>query len=296
MAGYDQGMLGLIGWIVQLAIASVGFAVVLGMLFERRPRWKTAWRGRPIGRAPRWWLGLTGSLKESAALTERQVLLAGCGIRIEPAAYLAARRSLLALLVLIALLAYLQRGKLIPSVFGWYLFFAALAGLLLVLFDRAALESYRQHRTDRIRKELVVVSSQLLYYEGAKLHLHGKLMRCLPYTRVLRGEMQLLLNEWYHDADVALTRFKSRVGTGEAYGFAETLRALRMNENGEIYEMLRETVREFKAKIEIAKAGRKETASYFLFVLAGIPILYSFQIFIYPWVQESQKLFDKLGS
>jgi hypothetical protein len=296
MASYDQGMFGLIGWIVQLAIGTIGFAVVLRLLFERRPRWRTARRGLHADNVPKWWLRLTGSLTESAALTERRTLLAGCGIRIEPELYLASRRSLLAFLPALALLAQWQGGKAIPAVYGWYALFAACALWALVLFDRAALESYKQYRTDRIRKELVVVSSQLLYYEGSKLHLHGKLLRCLPYTRVLRSEMQLLLNEWYHDADLALNRFKTRTGTGEAYGFAETLRALRMNEGEAVYEMLRETLREYKAKIELSKAGRKETASYFLFVLAGIPILYSFQIFIYPWVQESQKLFDKLGS
>ncbi|MBB6638473.1 hypothetical protein [Cohnella thailandensis] len=296
MASYDQGMFGLIGWIVQLAIGAVGFAIVLRLLFERRPRWRTARRGIHADNVPKWWLRLTGSLTESSALSERRTLLAGCGIRIEPELYLASRRSLLAFLPALALLAQWQGGKAIPAVYGWYALFAACALWALALFDRAALESYKQYRTDRIRKELVVVSSQLLYYEGSKLHLHGKLLRCLPYTRVLRSEMQLLLNEWYHDADLALNRFKTRIGTGEAYGFAETLRALRMNEGEAVYEMLRETLREYKAKIELSKAGRKETASYFLFVLAGIPILYSFQIFIYPWVQESQKLFDKLGS
>jgi uncharacterized membrane protein YdbT with pleckstrin-like domain len=68
-----------------------------------------------------------------------------------------------------------------------------------------------------------------------------------------------------------------------------------MSESEEIYEMLREVVRDYKAQIELAKDSRKETTSYLLFVLAGIPILYTFQIFLYPWVQEAAKLFDALN-
>ncbi|THF72990.1 hypothetical protein [Cohnella fermenti] len=295
MAAYDLGMFGLIGRMVQFAVGTFGIGLVLKLAFGRRPRWRTSWRDMRSREAPRWWLRLTGVLEESAALADRRTLLSGCGIRVDPALYLAVRRSLLGLLPPFALLVQWRGDTLLPGAYSWYAFLAASGLWTFVLFDRAALESYTRHRTDRIRKELVVVGSQLLYYEGSRLHLHGKLLRCLPYTRVLRDELQLLLNEWYHDADLALNRFKARAGTGEAYGFAETLRALRMNEEGAIYEMLRDTIREYKAKIELSKAGRKETASYVLFVLAGIPILYSFQIFIYPWVQESQKLFDKLG-
>jgi hypothetical protein len=143
---------------------------------------------------------------------------------------------------------------------------------------------------------LVIVSSQLLYYSGSRLHLHGKLTRCLPFTKLMRADMQLLLNEWYHRPDTALSRFRERLGTSDAYGFVETLRTLRMGESEEVYDMMREMAKEYKAKIDLAKAGRKETVSYVLFVLAGIPILYTFQIFLYPWVQQSQRLFDLLNS
>ncbi|KIL36823.1 hypothetical protein SD71_05280 [Cohnella kolymensis] len=170
-----------------------------------------------------------------------------------------------------------------------------LAVTAVAAYDRVWLQSFRRYRTDRIRGEIVAVSSQLLYYTGSRLHLHGKLMKCLYLTRHIRGEMGLLLNEWYHDADHALKRFKDRLGTDEAYGFAESLRSLRLNESEDIYDLLRESVRDYKAKIVLAKDSRKETTSYLLFVLAGIPILYTFQIFLYPWVQEAAKLFDALN-
>src|SRR5690606_19026827 len=123
----------------------------------------------------------------------------------------------------------------------------------------------------------------------------GRLMRCLPLTRMIRGELTGLLNEWYHDPDQALSRFERRLGTEEAHGFAEILRSMRMHESEEVYGLLREMVNEYKARTELAKEGRKETFSYVLFVLAGIPILYMFQVFLYPWVLEASRLFEALN-
>jgi len=166
----------------------------------------------------------------------------------------------------------------------------------LAYFDGAALGAMRKYRTDRIRRELIAVSSQLLYYTSSRLHLHGKLMKCLPLTSMIRTELGLLLNEWYHDPERALQHFKERLGTDEAYGFAESIRSLRLHESDEVYDLMRELVREYKAKIDLAREGRKETASYLMFVLAGIPILYTFQIFLHPWVQEASRLFDALNA
>ncbi len=224
------------------------------------------------------------------------MLLAGCGIRIPPEAYLSYRRSLLFLLPVVGLGVYLtgEKGFISPLLcFNFLLGLMAVVGLAAC--DRMWLQSFRRYRKDRIRREIVAVSSQLLYYMGSRMNLHGKLMKCLSLTRHIRNEMGLLLNEWYHDADTALKRFKERLGTDEAYGFAESMRSLRLNESEEIYDMLREVVRDYKAQIELAKDSRKETTSYLLFVLAGIPILYTFQIFLYPWVQEASKLFDALN-
>ncbi|WP_287021254.1 hypothetical protein [Cohnella sp.] len=284
-------------WVVQFALAAIGFSALLRVLFWRRPRWRVSWRTWKRWSPPLWWLKLTGCDRESPALQERRVLLAGCGIRFDPAVYLAARRSLLTVLPA-AGAGIRMLGDLapIPGRIGWNALVAVGLLFLLAAYDRPLLAAAKRYRTDRIRSELVAISSQLLYYAGSRLHLHGKLMRCMPYARLIRGELHMLLNEWYHDADAALVRFKDRLGTSEAYGFAETIRSLRLGESEEIYHLLREMVREYKAKIEMARAGRKETASYGLFVLAGIPILYTFQIFLYPWVQEAQKLFDALNS
>jgi hypothetical protein len=297
MSQYDTGLYQTVGWAVQFALGLTGFAALLHLAAGRRPRWRISLRSLRRHQPPAWWLKMTGSSRDSPALRDRTVLLAGCGIRWPPEAYLAARRTVLFLLPLCGAAAFgLGESGTLSQATAGYASLASAGAVCLVLFDRTSLEAFRRYRTDRIRREVVLVSSQLLYYAGSRLHLHGKLMRCLPYTRLMRGEMQLMLNEWYHDPDAAITRFRDRLGTSEAHGFAETVRSLRLNESDEVYNMLREVAKEYKAKIELAKAGRKETLSYVLFVLAGIPILYTFQIFLYPWVMESRKLFDVLNS
>jgi hypothetical protein len=285
-----------IGWLVQFGLLFVGVTVIMRLSLVSRNRWRIHLRGWRERRTPRWWLRLWRADKESVSLQERRMLLAGCGIRYPPEAYLAYRRCLLFVLPFLSLAVYAIADKgIMPSMLSWNVLIGLLLVLMLAACDRMWLHSIRRYRTDRIRSEIVAVSSQLLYYTGSRLHLHGKLMKCLPLTRHIRGEMGMLLNEWYHDADTALKRFKERLGTDEAYGFAESMRSLRLNESQEIYDLLREVVRDYKAQIELAKDGRKETTSYLLFVLAGIPILYTFQIFLYPWVQEAAKLFDALN-
>ncbi|MFC5468610.1 hypothetical protein ACFPPD_07740 [Cohnella suwonensis] len=296
MAEWTGNVTSGLGVIVQFAASFIAIAMLLRVVATPRARWNVNWKGWRGGNAPPWWLRTWRADAPSVALQERKLLLAGCGIRYSPASYLAHRRSLLAILPAIAggIYVMLEQGA-ISGMFAWNSLFAALVGYMAAWSDRTWLQAFRRYRTDRIRREIVAVSSQLLYYAGSRLHLHGKLMKCLPLTRQIRFEMGLLLNEWYHDADTALKRFKERLGTDEAYGFAESLRSLRLNESEEIYDLLREVLRDYKEQIRLAKEGRKETTSYVLFVLAGIPILYTFQIFLYPWVQETGKLFDALN-
>jgi uncharacterized membrane protein YciS (DUF1049 family) len=263
-----------IGKLLQFSLFFAGILVILKLLFVPRNRWRIHLRG---------W-------------HSKRLLLKGCGIRAPPEVYLAYRRSLLFLLSALGGVVYLlEQWRLLSSLLCWYTLFALGLVIGLAACDRMWLQSIRRYRTDRIRREIVAIISQLLYYTGSRLHLHGKLMKCLTLTRYIRADMGLLLNEWYHDADTALKRFKERLGTDEAYGFAESMRSLRLNESQDIYDLLREVVQDYKAQIELAKDSRKETTSYLLFVLAGLPILYTFQVFIYPWVQEASKLFDSLN-
>lgn len=296
MSSYSHSLMLGLSWFTQFLLLFVAFTVVAKLLFAPRNRWRINLGGWHRRRTPSWFLRLWRTDRESISLQERKVLLAGCGLRWPPEVYLAYRRSVLVLLPAVAVFIYLLHmyGTL-PALTCWNLLLAFIFLTAAAAYDRMWLQSIRRYRTDRIRREIVAVSSQLLYYTGSRLHLHGKLMKCLYLTRHIRGEMGLLLNEWYHDADNALKRFKDRLGTDEAYGFAESMRSLRLHESEDIYDLLREVVRDYKAKIDLAKESRKETTSYLLFVLAGIPILYTFQIFLYPWVQEAAKLFDALN-
>lgn len=289
MAAYERFLLSWSGWLPAFALGFAGFAAILrGVVFRpRRARWKIArkaWRSLDL---PPWLVKLCRADRDSQALHERKVLLAGCGSRIDPVLYLAWRRIVMCLLLVVSALGcWLHEVECL---------IAATSAVLAAWFDGMALHALRRYRTDRIRRELIAAGSQLLYYTGSRLHLHGKLMRCLPLTRIIRHEMGLMLNEWYHDPDRALRIFQERLGTDEAFGFSECLRSLRLHESEEGYDLLREMLREYKAKIELARDGRKETASYALFVLAGIPVLYTFQVFLYPWVQEAAQLFDALN-
>jgi hypothetical protein len=152
-----------------------------------------------------------------------------------------------------------------------------------------------RYRRQKIISDIYIISRQLLYYTGSRMNLHTKLVRCIPYTHMIRNELYMLTNEWYHNASYAISRFKQRIGTEEGYNFAETLNSLRQHESEEYYELLRQRVQDYKEKLELTKEGRKESVSYILFTLAGIPILFTFRVFIYPWVAEGQKLFDSLG-
>lgn len=167
------------------------------------------------------------------------------------------------------------------------------AGLLLL--DRWFLSTLGRQRKARIVEEIYIMSQQLLYYSGSRLNLYYQLERCLPFTHTIRGELQLLLNEWYQDAGLALSRFMERLATDEARSFVETLQTLRMYESDAYYRLLKERLLDYKEKMELQKEVRKESFSYLLFVIAGIPMLYCFQVFIYPWVQEGRKLFDALN-
>lgn len=280
----------------QYLFAFIGVVSLLRLLPRRRPRWMhlaaLQWHTRSV---PDKWLARLGLSRAQPVMTERQALLAGCGYTGDAALYVLIRRLLLIavpplMLAAAALNYYGLAWRLSPV---WLLFPSALC--ISLIWDMPVLQYIRRIRSQRITKEIYVISSQLLYLSGSSLNVHTKLMRCVPYAKTIRADMQRLLGEWYHDAEGALHRFKLRLGTEEGLSFAETIDSLRLHEDEAYYALLRERLQDYKDKLELVKESRKESTSYVLFVLAGIPILYTFQIFIYPWVREGQRLFDSLN-
>ncbi len=287
----------------QYVLGFIAFRLLLRTLLHRRPRWMHLPYDENRRASPPAWLQRAAMVKQgSSSYREREALLAGCGFTADPAWYMLARTGWLALGAATACIgaAYPQLASgavsWLPGMPSFALPAAGAIASLLALWDKPFLEGIRKQRAERIMKEIYIVSQQLLYYAGASLHLHVKLSRCLPYTRTIRGDLERMLGEWYHDAESAIARFKLRVGTAEGASFTETIEALRLHEHEAYYDLLRERLADYKAKLELAKDSRKESASYVLFVLAGVPILYMFQIFIYPWVQEAQKLFQSLNT
>ncbi|QHW33111.1 hypothetical protein GZH47_21420 [Paenibacillus rhizovicinus] len=241
------------------------------------------------------WLHLAGLNRGSQSFKERERLLAGCGFTGDAALYVLPRRLFLAGTPIWSAGAYGVAHLPIASLPPVAAPLVLVVFLLLLFWDQPWLEAVRKTRAERMTKEIYIVSNQLLYLSGSSLHIHTKLMRCLPFTRTMRGDLQTLLGEWYHDAEGALRRLKLRLGTEEGLSFVETIDSLRLHESEQYYELLRQRIQDYKEKLELAKDSRKESTSYFLFVLAGIPILYTFQIFIYPWVREGQTLFQSLN-
>jgi len=297
-------------WIVigvlaaQYGLGFAAFLLLFRAVLHRRPRWSHLPSLDEASRAaPPAWLLRAALLKPaSASYKERESLLAGCGFTADAAWYMLGRMAWIGLGFIVA-----WGGTLYPDLataaVAWLpvlppFTLPAIGGIaaVLAMWDKPFLAAFRRQRSARIMKEIYVVSQQLLYFDGASLHLHVKLTRCLPYTRAIRADMQRMLGEWYHDAEAAIARFKHRIGTAEGASFAETIEALRLHEHAAYYDLLRERLADYKAKLELWKDSRKESASYVLFILAGLPILYMFQIFIYPWVQEAQKLFQSLNA
>jgi hypothetical protein len=167
--------------------------------------------------------------------------------------------------------------------------------LIMLMFDQTILHWVKRKREAKIVEEIYAVSKQLLFYSQSKMNLHSKLSKCVPYTQTIRSDLLLLLHEWYEDADQAVNRFKRRLAVSEAYSFAETLNSLRLDENEDYYALLRQRMQDYKEKIELGRESKKESMSYVLYVLAGIPILNTFRVFVYPWIEEGKKLFDALS-
>jgi len=234
---------------------------------------------------------------DSGALKSREQLLSGCGIAIDAGTYLLLRRAALAAAAGLAALLYASDGlgRIVPPAPRVMALAALAAAALALLADKPVLEMMMNHRRQRIVRDIFAISRQLLYLSGSPANLHGKLLRCLPNADAIRDEWYLLTSEWYQSPEEAIERFKKRLGTEEAFVFAETLNALRLNEHEGYYELLRQRIDEYKENLDLLRESRRETVSYLLFIMAGIPILFTFRLFVYPWVAEGQKLFDSLG-
>ncbi|GKU76161.1 hypothetical protein [Paenibacillus sp. L3-i20] len=288
--------IGLASIALQFVFAALAAYALLRLLPKRSVRWKRLqflnWRTTS---PPENWLRFTGIKREAPSNQERVLLISGCGVTTDPTWYMLYRRSaIIVFTLLILLVAILYKGSYL-SMFAQALIGLPSLVLIGLKLDRIWLRSIRKMRSLQMTKEIYIVSNQLLYLSDSALHIHSKLMRCVPFTKYMRNDLEWLLAEWYQDPSQALKGFKLRLGTDDGMSFIETIDALRQHESGHYYELLRIRISDYKEKLELAKEGRKESTSYVLFTIAGIPILYTFQVFIYPWVMEGQKLFQSLG-
>lgn len=291
-----------VNWILFIAQIVFG-AICIGVLIQSIP---SSARSHNIQRKLWGWhkrepsakiLRLVGIDELAVRQSNRAILWAGCGIVYSIVAYMLLRQVVLwaGYISTIIFLLFMQFVPLHWNTNRLIILFIPLAIITVLQLDQYWLRAYRQLRANSITKEIYAISGQLLYFADSKLHIHTKLRKCLPYSRLLRKDMETLLADWYHDPIIALRRFKVAIGTEEGISFVDTIDALRQHDNEDFYTLLRTRLLDYKDTIELAKEGRKETASYVLFVIAGIPILYTFQVFIYPWVQEVNKLLSLMN-
>jgi hypothetical protein len=292
---------GLYFWLPVIGYCSFGFTAALMMYHliqfslpsvHRRMRLRAL--SFDLGlekRLPGWLRAIL--LPRSLAVREQfKELLFAAGAGIDVAVYFILKRCMASAAIILAGWSIVGWDEqIILQVWG---FTMSIVILIAAGFDRVWLEQSGRHRRNRIIREIYHLCHQLSYYAGARMNLHGKLTKCTPFTRKIRTEWTLLLQEWYEDPDEALYRFRTRLGTDEAYSFSETLGALRQGESEAFYQLLRQRIASYKEHMELYQEGKQESYSYMLFVLAGIPIMNTFRVFVHPWVEEGRKLFDTL--
>ncbi|MDU0205969.1 hypothetical protein ACYEXS_13105 [Paenibacillus sp. MAH-36] len=242
------------------------------------------------------WLFKCLGLK-AKTIEEKRQLLIGCGIRMNAGLYEGGRRILLLTAFLIGVLGYagLQYPLLTLFIEPIYVLTGTACLSLFLFFDKKVLAQLKEKRAHRIVREIYVISHHLLYYNDSHMSLHAKLSLCASQTRSIRTQFGLLLNEWYQGSEAAIAQFKIRLGTDEAHSFGETLNVLRLNEHASYYDLLKQRIQDYKEKMELVRESKKEAVSYVLFVLAGLPILNTFRVFMYPWVAEGQRLFHAIN-
>ncbi|WP_166245171.1 hypothetical protein [Paenibacillus turpanensis] len=252
--------------------------------------------GSREGKLPPWLLKLCFVREGMPEVELYNRLLASCGWYINGAVVIVGKRlAYAAALVLPAGASIVFERVAVVYSFSWIQ--AAVVSILLIVLlqlDQMLLRAMAKRRSRAIVEEIYEVSRNLVYCASSRLSLHARLMKCLPFTRVIRPQFTLLLNCWYSDSEKAIQQFQQSLGTEEVFTFAETLQSLRSYDSEAFYELLRRQMDDYKEKLILLKSDRKESISYVLFVLAGLPIVNTFRVFVYPWVQEGKKLFDYL--
>lgn len=273
----------------------ISFYNLFSAVFLRRVKWRIS-RGKRRSSSQTEPFPLRLWQVSPTIIEEWDQLLRGSGLSWQAEVYIKWRRLLVTICFFVLFGGfYLQQKSIIGSAMV-----ESITGLLLLCIliatylDKPILKQFGKYRSRYMVKEIYAICKQLLYYSSSKNNIHQKLRKCTPHAHRIRKEWLWLIHEWYENPEKALNTFAKRLGSDEAYRFSQTLNALRLYDHTSYYELLRERIMDYKEKLELYKEGRKETTSYLLFVLAGIPILNTFRLFIHPWVMEGQRLFDLL--
>lgn len=152
----------------------------------------------------------------------------------------------------------------------------------------------RKSREKRQLIDLICCMRQLLYLRDLPLNLHSKLQKCVPVTTAIRVPLVHLIHEWYVDPLQAISKFRSTLRHDQADGFCDTLRAMFEVGEAPFYGHLQSRMDDLKLLLRQQQEAQKETRSYIFFILAGIPLIHSFQLFLYPWLAQSSSIFQAI--
>jgi hypothetical protein len=153
---------------------------------------------------------------------------------------------------------------------------------------------HHQNVKERQISDFISLARQLLYFKQMPINLHTKLQKCIPVVSTIQPQLIKLVADWYEDPKQAIVLFKARLNHEHADGICETLFSIFQYEHADYYFHLESRMNELKQLQKQRKESKKEKRMYVLFVLAGIPMLQTFQVFIYPWVIQGSLLFDQL--
>lgn len=152
-------------------------------------------------------------------------------------------------------------------------------------------------RTTNERRQIeaiILCIQQLVYLRDFPMNLHSKLQKCIPLSGCIRPYLVQLTMDWYMDPIRAIEQFRTQLNHNQADGFCDTLRALFEVGDEQFYEHLKSRMLDLKLLLRQRKEAQKETRSYMFFILAGIPLIHSFQIFLYPWLAESSNVIQTI--
>lgn len=192
------------------------------------------------------------------------------------------------MIVLIALIVLtITNYPFIDLGFGFWLKFIAI--LLLPLTYKPILVVIKHDREIKVISEVHIAAKHIRIFMMGKKPLYQALLEVstLQNLTYIKKPLNLLLNEWLQDSDLAFENFRKRLGTKDGQDFAKALKTLNEFPNESTLDMLRSREILYKKNLRHLSDSKSETKSLLNFIIASLPFVITLITFIYPWAKES---------